>query len=142
MGLSRPRPVRPRDRALLRGAASSHQPRGTRASEITLVYRLSNREEVALAVAEEDAAFARAFARVVVFDLHYSIDHLEARYVDLLEDDPASAQVRDHGVYVVDLEPELRRLAGGDSRREVDVELSGRTEVAQTTLTLLDRRKT
>src|SRR5919107_5072988 len=85
------------------------------------VYGLSQREEVAFAIAEPDAAFACAFARVVALNIGYPIDDLEAGRVDLLEDDPACAQVREHGVYVGDLKPELRRLAGGRSRREEDV---------------------
>src|SRR5215208_6859450 len=104
------------------------------------VYGLSQREEVAFAIAEPYAAFACAFAWVVALNIGYPIDDLEAGRVDLLEDDPASAQVRDHGVYVVDLKPELRRLAGGRSRREEDVELSGRAKVAQTPLALLEGR--
>jgi hypothetical protein len=104
------------------------------------VYGLSQREEVAFAIAEPHAAFACAFARVVALNIGYPIDDLEAGHVDLLEDDPAASQVRHHRPYVLDLEPHLGERAGSRSRREEDVELSGRAKVAQTPLALLDGR--
>src|SRR5215208_5957331 len=93
-----------------------------------------------LAIAEPHAAFACAFARVVALNIGYPIDDLEAGHVDLLEDDPAASQVRHHRPYVLDLEPHLGERAGSRSRREEDVELSGRAKVAQTPLALLDGR--
>ena len=116
--------------------------RAQRARGSLTAHGLGQREEVAFAVAEEGAAFARALARVVVPDLDHPVHDPEAGHlgrVDLLEDHPAGAQVGDHGFYVVDLEPDLRRLAGGRSRREEEVELPSGAAVAQAALSLLDR---
>jgi hypothetical protein len=69
--------------------SAKHPP--AEAGGAALVYRLTNSEEVALAIAEPSAAFARAFARVVALDLNYPIRDLEAGRVDLLEDDLLAA---------------------------------------------------
>ena len=61
-------------------------------------YRLSQRQEVPLAVVEEDAALPPPLARVVVIDLDHPVDHLVAGRVDRLEDDPARTQLRHDGV--------------------------------------------
>src|SRR5215218_4818474 len=102
-------------------------------------YRLSQRQEVPLAVVEEDAALPPPLARVVVIDLDHPVDYLVAGRVDRLEDDPARTQLRHDGVQVFDLEAHLGRFAGGRSRREEEVELPGGDGVSQSAVAFLDR---
>src|SRR2546425_12349889 len=74
--------------------------------------RLTDREQVALAVLEPSGALAHALAGIVVGDFRESVDRGQTRLVVLLEHHASGLELRDHRLDVVDLPDHLGMRAG------------------------------
>src|SRR5437660_12444688 len=82
--------------------------RESRASLVPIISRLAEGEEVPFAVVEEGAELSGSLARVVIgHDDHLAL-RFEAWDLDGFELDPATTQIFDDGLEVVDLESHLR----------------------------------
>src|SRR4051794_25876902 len=143
-GLDGPR-GRPGDAALRRRAVAPADRRragGVRAPSrvIRSAHRLTDPEQVALAVAEPGAALAASvLARVVALDVGDRVDRAEPGRVDLLEDDAAGPQLGDGRLDVVDLPAHLREGARGGAGRLEEGEVARGGAVQEPARALVDR---
>jgi hypothetical protein len=102
-------------------------------------HRLTDAQQIALAVTEPGCAFGASHARIVPRDLCDSVDRGHPGKLVRLEHEPSSSQIRNHGVDVVDLERDLRVFSGRLSGRLEERELAARELIAESPGTLFRR---
>src|SRR6266508_1478071 len=109
------------------------------AGRLASAHGLADAQQVPLVVEEPGGPLADAGRRIVALDVGDAVDRPQTRQIDLLEHHAPAAQLRNHGLDVIDLPRHLGMATRGRAGRHKQRESPAAALAPQTARPFLDR---